>query len=293
MNFSLTKLRTNRKAFTFVEMIVAAGVLGVAGLIGISMLGAGLRLASQNSALNLSNFRGRQALDRLGAITRYAEEQPELITTTGAAASGSTADGIMVKNQLGGPYVLKDSTGSATNDILATAKTFTVEYVPANGVSPLVVGDWLVVEISTRPELQIATVGTQTASGVIRKNVITTTEALGELARPSMYRVAGYGYRKQAYVFNTAAGQAELRHYPRVTNGMSFSAAANYTVLGRGFQKLNAQPYFQATTINGLDNVWMRSIARSSGGAEHAEKMSGRKTLTTMPISVNLWNVGR
>lgn len=287
MKRSPTKQRT--KGFTLTELLVAGGLATAVSLMTFSVMTSTMRLSAQNTVTNVSNFRARQTLDRLGEVVRFAQDTPVLIKSDGTAAAGSTADGLLIKNALPGPYVFKNSSGQADADIPSGATSFVVEYAPGAGVDAPKVGDFFLLNLSTQPELEVATVGTP-SSGSVAKVAITTRQAITETAKPGSYSVTACRYRKEAYLFAASGNQWSLRYYPRVVAGMNYANIGNYRELGTGFQKLNNQAWFTTVTDNGTQACWLRALARSSNRAEYTEVKNGRNTLTTMPVQVKLWN---
>jgi type II secretory pathway pseudopilin PulG len=295
------------QAFTLVEMMVATGLVGVASLAMISMLVSTMKLSSQNVVTNISNYRARQTLDRLGELVRYAQATPVLITNTGSTASSTTSDGILVKNALPGMYVFKNANGK-DDDIPSGSMSFLVQYVPKSTlpgimpsadaslagqkVEPPAVGDYFLLGLSTHPELEVASVSSVTVSGNVSSVVITTRQGITETASPKNYTVSGTRYRKEAYIFvqSGTSGMWTLRHYPRIVASTSYSSASSYVELGTGFQKMGTEAWFTTSTVNGTQATWLQAIARSSSHAEYAEKISNRTTLTTMPVQVKFWN---
>ena len=116
INSSLTSPRTNARGFTLVELMVSMAVVGVVGLVMLSVMVSTMKLSSANAATNISNYRMRQTLDRLAEIVHYGLDTPVLINSSGAAQTG-TADGLLVKNLLGGSYVFLNASGKTTDDI--------------------------------------------------------------------------------------------------------------------------------------------------------------------------------
>ncbi|HEV7405346.1 MAG TPA: hypothetical protein VGO11_20550, partial [Chthoniobacteraceae bacterium] len=196
MNSSLTALRTKlrQQAFTIVELTVAAALTGAVGLTVIGVLRSSAVLSSQNAGINISASRAREVIDQINDRARYALDQPVLINTDGTAATGSTADGVLLKRYLGAPFVVKEVNGGT--DIAATATQFVLEY--RAGLPDPLVGDWILLESVARPELEISAVAAMTPSGAILRKLITTTTAVGEPLRPLSYRVGGSLYHKEA-----------------------------------------------------------------------------------------------
>ena len=288
-----SNLRRHTRAFTLVEMMVATGLVGVASLAMISLMVSTMKLSSQNVVTNVTNYRARQTLDRLGEIVRYAQDTPVLITNAGATATGSS-DGILIKNALPGMYVFKNSNGK-TDDIPSGSTSFMVQYAPTSTlpgakVEPPAVGDYFLVGLTSHPELEVASVSNVTVSGTTSSVVITTKQATTEKATPSTYTVTGARYRKEAYVFVQSSSQWTLRHYFRVVAGLDYTASKNYFELGAGFQKIGTQAWFTTSAADGTQATWLQAVARSSSHAEYAEKISNHTTLTTMPVQVKLWN---
>ncbi|MEP6668426.1 MAG: hypothetical protein ABJF10_04695 [Chthoniobacter sp.] len=289
MNSSHTNHRISLQGFTLAELMVAMGIAGAVSLMIISVLISTMQLSSTNVVTNISNYRARQTLDRIGEIARYAEDTPVLIKADGTAATTGTSDGILVKNALGGPYVFINSNGHATDDIPSGATTFIVQYAPAAGLDSPKVGDYFLLALSTAPELEVTNVSAVTG-GAISQVTITTRTGITETAKPGSYTVSACRYRKEAYVFAQVGSQWTLLHYGKVNATTVYSNSANYKVLGTGFQKLATQAFFTTTTDNGTQAAWLRAVARSSDHAEANEIQSKRNTLTTMPIQVKLWN---
>ncbi len=289
MNYLHTRRGTNSAAFTLTELMVSAALVGFVSLMMMSVLLSTMKLSSRNVATNASHNRARQTLDRLGEVIRFAHSTPVLIKADGTAA-GATSDGLLARNSLGGPYVFKPASGQADADIPETATSFLVEFAPAAGLSEPLVGDYFQLGLSKQPELEVATVGTVSTSGSIRRVLITTKQSLGEVARPGSYTVAGYRFRKEAFVFRQEGNSWQLRHYPRVTATTNYSSGSSYLVLGSGFQQLSSQPWFATIADNGTQAIWLRAVARSSNQAEFAQTSTGRNTLTSMPVQIKLWN---
>jgi hypothetical protein len=273
-----------------VELMVAVGLVGIVSTMLISVLISTMKLSSENVVTNVSNFRTRQTLDRICEIIRFAQDTPVLINADGTLASGGTSDGVLVKNSRGGPYVFINSSGNAADDIPSGAKSFVVQYAPAAGVVAPEVGDYLLLALSTHPELEVASVSAVSNSGSISSVQITTIQGISETAKPGSYTVAGSRFRKEAYIFSQAGSQWDLRHYGRVTSVTSYTNSSSYSVLGTGFQKLGSQPWFSTTTADGTQSIWLHAVARSSNHEEYAERISGRNTLTSMPLQIKLWN---
>jgi hypothetical protein len=270
--------------------MVSTALVGVASLILIGVLVSTMKLSSENAVTNISNYRARQTLDRLGEIVRYAQDTPVLINADGTVAAGSTSDGILVKNPLGGPYVFLNSSGKSTDDIASGSTSFMVQYSPSAGANAPQVGDYFLLALSTQPELEVITVSAASTAGTTSSVVITTRQPITETASPGTYTVTAAHYRKEAYVFAQAGNSWTLRHYPRVIATTNYTTAANYLQLGTGFQKLGTQSWFTTVTSNGTQASWLQAVARSSNHAEYVETISGHNTLTTMPVQVKLWN---
>jgi prepilin-type N-terminal cleavage/methylation domain-containing protein len=289
MTFSPTDRQTSPHGFTLTEMMVAMAVVGVVGLAIFSVLVSTMTLSSENAAENISNFRARQTIDRIGQIVRYAQDTPVLINSDGTTASGTTSDGILVKHALGGPYLFFNSNGQAAADIPSGATSFMVEYAPSAGLDTPKVGDCFLLALSTAPQLEVATV-TVVATAPLAKVQITTTQGITETASPGSYSVTASRYRKEAYVFVQSGNYWTLRHYPGVVAATNYANASSYVVAGVGFQKLGTQAWFTTTTDNGAQASWLRAVARSSDHPEYADSLNGLNTFTTMPLQIKLWN---
>lgn len=285
---------SRRRAFTLVETTIALAVFCAVGLVAFNVLRSGMLLSSQNVGINVSAMRSREIIDQIGERSRYAMEQPSLITATGADASGTTADGISIKVIVGLPYVLKASDGT-TSDIPTTATQFVLEFRP--DLTPPSVGDYILVESVSRPELEISAVSAMAAVGTTQRRLITTTTAIGEAVRPSYYRLTSSLYRKSAYVFvNTDATtnpRAELRYFYRVRGSTNFSTASNYVVMATGYRRLNNLTYFTSTTVDGANTTVLNAMVNSTVRSETVARGSNVSTYTTLPVQYRLWSVNR
>ncbi len=290
MSSSRIKRRTEARAFTLVELMVAVAVFTVVGVAVMSLLLTTLQLSSANLVTNMSNYRARQTLDRVGELIRYAQDTPTLINANGTS-TGTPSDGVLVKTPLGGPYVFKNSNGQ-TDDIPSGATSFMVEYAPAANVAAPEVGDYFLLNLSTRPELEVLTVTPDTPAGTISRVRITVRTGIAEIAQPNKYTVSAVRYRKEAYVFaaDATATQWSLQHYSSVIPTTSYADATAYGVLGTGFQKLANQAWFTTIVSSGTKAFVLNAVARSSDHAEYAEQVRGKNTLTTMPVQSRLWN---
>jgi hypothetical protein len=274
--------------------MVSAALLGVVGFVTFGVLHSSMILSGQNLGVNLSSFRGRQMIDRVDEHSRYGMAQPALINTDGTANASGAADGILVKRLVGSPYVVKNSDGT-TADIPATATSFVIEYW--NQLPDPQAGDFILMETIQRPELEISAVTNLTANGSVLRKQITTTIALGEVAKPSQYRVGGTIYKKEAFVFAAyeagANPRCELRHFSRVRGTTNFSTASNYYVMANGFRKLNGQSFFTNATSNNVQISVLRALVHSSGKQEIVERNSTVSSSTTVPVQLRIWTLER
>jgi len=277
--------------------MVSLSLLGVVFLIFTSVLVTTTKLSTQNVATNVSNYRVRQALDRLDEIVRYAQDTPTLINNDGTAAAGTTADGILINNIQGGVYAFYNSDGNVADSIPSGTSTFMVKYTTVGADAWKVadytpkVGDYFTLNISTHPNLEVTAVSAVTSGSPLNSVTVTTRTAITETVTPASYEITGARYRKEAYVFvaDGSTGYYGLRHYGRVTSTTVYSNPANFYQLGSGFAKMTGQTWFTAVTDAGAQAIWVRAIARSSNHAEYAEH-TGRNTISTMPLQVKLWN---
>lgn len=304
MKSSLTKRQTNARGLTYIELLVSMGVVGIIGMVMFGVLEGTMKLSSMNAATNISNYRMRQALDRLVETAHYGLDTPVLLDGSGAIlpATTTTSDGIQIKNFLGASYVFLNASGNTKDDITKGSTSFVVQYAAsANNGAPSV-GDYFLLASSTAPELEVATVGKVTTNSGISSVPITTKTAIQETVTPSYYTVTASRYRKESFIFVQAAAGSPywtLRHYGRIVAATDYKVATTqYTALGTGFEKLGTNAWFTIVTDNGTQATWLRALVRSSSHAEYAENLSrdpsrqggGRNTATIMPLQIKLWN---
>jgi len=300
------KRRTDLRGFTLVEMLVSMSVVGVVGLVMFSVMSSTMKLSSVNTATNMSSYRTRQALDRLANSVHYdAIDTPSLINSSGVSAgtaTGTTADGILVKTIIRGGYAFFNSDGSTTDDIVPTPSqtehTFYVQFsASGGGTAPVSHDNFLLVSQTNSDDLEVDTVGSVTTSNGISREKVTTFQDIQETSlSPKYYTVSATRYVKQAYIFvqNGSSNYWTLRHYPTVYTGMDYTNSQNYHALGTGFEKQGTQPWF---TLNvdgstGTTTKWvlLQALVRSSGHGEYSEDISKRNTATTMPLQIKLWS---
>lgn len=124
MNPVLTQ-KTSERAFTFAEMGVAIGVLGLLGLVFFQVLQSGLVLSAKNTAVNAAHEEARQGLARLTRDIHASVSVPQLrdanlavisSTPSPSASPGATpptAAGVSFQNVAFGPnYIFKDPGGT-------------------------------------------------------------------------------------------------------------------------------------------------------------------------------------
>ncbi|RYD85640.1 MAG: prepilin-type N-terminal cleavage/methylation domain-containing protein [Verrucomicrobiaceae bacterium] len=287
------RISSRHRGFTLVEVSVAAALLGVVGVIMFGVLRSGMILSKQNAGLNLSSLRARQTIDRIGEQARYSIDQPILINSNGGAESGSTSNGVLVKRYIGGPYVIKETQGGSA-DIATTATQFVLEF--RKDLSPPVVGDWILMETVTRPELEISAAAKIDQTEKIQRWRITTRTAINEAVRPGVYRVSGQLYRKEAFMFvATETGtnpRSELRHFARVVAATNFLQAANYRVLASGFRRIEST-YFKRELKDGVNVITLSALVHSSGQDEYLDKNMQTTQFTTVPVRMQLRSVNQ
>ncbi len=297
MKSLLIKHRTNLSGFTLVELVVSMGVVGVVGVVMFSVLISTMKLSSVNTATNMSNYRTRQALDRLASHVHYdGMDIPVQINADGSTiASGTTSDGIVIKHFLGAGYSFINSDGS-TKDISKGTSKFDIQYATAGDGTLPQDYDYFLVASSTAPELQVAAggVSSPTTAGGITTVTVQMAQSTTETLTPSAFKVTAVRYRKEAYIFvqNGTSSYWTLRYYKMVYPGMSYSDPGKYFVLGTGFQKQGTQAWFTNTpdSTNNTQAIWLHALVRSSGHNEYAEHIDGRNTQTTMPLQIKLWS---
>ena len=296
---SLTKHRTDLRGFTLAELMVSMAVVGVVGLVMFSVMVSTMKLSTVNTATNLSNYRTRQALDRLADTVHYdAVEIPTQINSNGTtvATGTTTSDGILIKRLLGAGYTFLNASGKTTDDIPQGASTFVVHFAPSTGALPPIQYDYFLLSSPNGDELEVNTVGSTTTSNGISSVPVSTFNSVQDTngLATSIYSVTACRYRQEAYIFvqNGTSNYWTLRYYPQVYPGMDYTNPRYYHELGTGFQKQGTQAWFTSTTDSATNTqaIWLRALVRSSGHNEYAEHIDNRNTTTTMPLQIKLWN---
>jgi hypothetical protein len=113
-------------AFTFAEMAVAVGVLGLLGLVFFQVLQTGLTLSAKNTAVNAAHEQARLGIVRLTRDLHASVSVPQLRDTTYAVVSSTpspsaspgatppTAPGVSFQNIAYGPNFIWSDPGSST-----------------------------------------------------------------------------------------------------------------------------------------------------------------------------------
>jgi len=124
----MKNLRHHRSecGFTFAEMGVAIGVLGLLGLVFFQVLQSGLTLSAKNTAVNAAHEEARQGILRLVRDIHASVSVPQLRDTSLAVVSSTpspsaspgatppTAAGVSFQNVAFGPnYVFQDPNGAS------------------------------------------------------------------------------------------------------------------------------------------------------------------------------------
>ena len=112
--------KVSEHAFTFAEMGVAVGVLGLLGLVFFQVLQSGLTLSAKNTAVNAAHEEARQGILRMTRDIHASVSVPQLRDTNLAVVSSTpnpstpgatppTAAGISFQNVAYGPnFVFQD-----------------------------------------------------------------------------------------------------------------------------------------------------------------------------------------
>jgi type II secretory pathway pseudopilin PulG len=120
---TLQSIKVSERAFTFAEMGVAVGVLGLLGLVFFQVLQSGLTLSAKNTAVNSAHEEARQGILRLTRDLHASVSVPQLRDTSfnvvdptlspsaSPSATPPTAAGVSFQNVVPGSpdYVWKDS----------------------------------------------------------------------------------------------------------------------------------------------------------------------------------------
>lgn len=122
----LAKQTRSEAAFTFAEMAVAVGVLGLLGLVFFQVLQTGLTLSAKNTAVNAAHEQARLGIVRLTRDLHASVSVPQLRDTTYAVVSSTpspsaspgatppTAAGVSFQNIASGPNFVWSDPGSST-----------------------------------------------------------------------------------------------------------------------------------------------------------------------------------
>src|SRR5438045_3879380 len=74
--------KTSERAFTFAEMGVAVGVLGLLGIVFFQVLQSGLTLSAKNTAVNTAHEEARDGIQRLTRDLHASVSVPQLRDTS-------------------------------------------------------------------------------------------------------------------------------------------------------------------------------------------------------------------
>lgn len=118
-------------ASTLIELMIYGAMGVVVSFVAYSALRSSAVLAVKNTNLNRSHDDLRSAYDRLARHLLSADNVPTLVNTSGATVASGAAAGFSFDRNLGGPYVIAESSAkspSAGGTLASTASTVVVCY---------------------------------------------------------------------------------------------------------------------------------------------------------------------
>lgn len=239
-----------RRAFTLVEVVIAAALSTAVGLAVFAVLHAGSLLAARNLSVNLTNTSMRGSLDRAEQIIQQADTLPVLIDTAGAAAPAPAA-GVSFDSYLGGPYVISaPPTGLPASTTVLTVTRSTNPFASPPLPRP---GDVLRLS-NTDPALRprVAATFVNPPDGAQHQAVsVTLSAALGTpVTLVAGAILTGKFVRPAALLAVPAGGRRELRYYPLFDSTTNLGDPAQFVLLTDqiGMQPGDARPFSLVTT---------------------------------------------
>ena len=156
------KLR-RQAGFTLVEVLVAAGLSTLVGLIAYGIASEGLVDFARNVSINRSYSNARQSLDRISIAMQSAGHTPVLVDATGADTTSATAAGIRFWRYSSSPlYYINTPAITDSSLTLSLLKPNTA----ATMLPPPAVGDMITVAVLgfQAQALSVATGGSGTSA---------------------------------------------------------------------------------------------------------------------------------
>lgn len=228
----------HRTAFTLVELLVAAGVSSILGLIMYGVASEAVVAFARNVSINRSYSNARQAVDRIGVAMQSAGHVPLLLDATGADNASSPAAGIRFWRCSSTPLY------TITVTPLLTSSSLTLSLIKpgttATVLPPPVVGDLITIGVLSfqAPVTAVTVVGTVATvsfSGTVATNtnpVLTASALLTAVTNTTTSTASG---KMTCLDWNGVAFIAvnnELRYFRKFVSGSTnVTTAANYEVL--------------------------------------------------------------
>jgi prepilin-type N-terminal cleavage/methylation domain-containing protein len=269
---------TRAVGFTFIELLVASVVAGIALFGGYALVNSALSLYAKNFSLNRSHYTGRVSLEKVTAKIYAAGAAPILTDKTGADVAGN--------GPAAGIRFCVPATGSAYTVVNAVSSTQTSAVIQIATGQPLprasdilLIDAGSVVQTGNIVQVELTTVGG--GSDASRVNV-TFRDAPGS-SIPANTRCLVL--QQSAFV---AVG-GELRFYPTVMSvarqgGTVFNNPANFSVISTVEPipgETEAKPFAYSTAARRLLSVNLRN--RSS---KYAHRVGGFSSFFNIRSSI-------
>ena len=230
------KLR-RRAAFTLIELLIAASISSVVGLVIYGVASEGLVDFARNTSINRSYSNARQAIDRISIAMQSAGHTPLLVDATGADTTTTPGAGIRFWRYSSTPlYYL-------TTAPTLTATTLTVSLIKPGTISTAlaapVAGDMITIAALgfQAPISSVSSSGTSATLNFTNTVAANTNPTLtaSSLATANTAAANTVGGKMSCLDWTSVAFIAvnnQLRYFPRFISGTtSVSTAANYQIL--------------------------------------------------------------
>ena len=232
-------IRLRSAAFTLVEVMVAAGVSCIIGLVIYGVASEALLAFGRNISINRSYGEARRSLDRIGLAMESAGHTPVLLDATGATTLSSPAAGIRFWRYSSSPcYTITTPTMASTSITVSLLQPGTSARLPAPVPGDIITIAALGFQAQVTSPVSVgATTATVPFSGSLASNTSPVITAIPTL--PTGSTMSCLDWNSVAYI---VVGN-QLRYYSQFLSGVTNVNTSFYEVIANVISTTPGKPF--------------------------------------------------